>query len=78
MWLRKLLERQIRILRSLYLKVLFIRRTQNNTPQATTCGAFSFISFSLTKLRLFFQLCKGQFPRLWSRQGGLKQQGSKS
>ena len=62
MWLRKLLERQIRILRPLYLKVLFIRRMQNNTPQVTTCGAFSFISFSLTKLRLFFQLYRGQFP----------------
>ena len=49
MWLRKLLERQIRILRPLYLKVLFIRRTQNNTPQFTTCGAFSYISSSLIK-----------------------------
>lgn len=49
MWLRKLLERQIRILRPLYLKASFIRNTQNNTPQATTSGAFSFISFSLTK-----------------------------
>ena len=49
MWLRELVERQIRILRPLYLKVAFIRRTQNNTPQATTCGVFSFISFSLTK-----------------------------
>ena len=36
MWLRKLLERQIRILRPLYLKVSFIRRMQNNTPQVTT------------------------------------------
>ena len=61
MWLRELVERQIRILRPLYLKVAFIRYTKN-APQATTCGAFSFISFSLTKLRLFFQLCKGQFP----------------
>ena len=49
MWLRELVERQIRILRPLYLKVSFIRRTQNNTPQATTCGAFSFIGSSLTK-----------------------------
>ena len=49
MWLRELVERQIRILRPLYLKVAFIRRMQNNTPQVTTCGAFSFISFSLTE-----------------------------
>lgn len=49
MWLRKLLERQIRILRPLYLKVLFIRYTQKITPRVTTCGAFSYISSSLTK-----------------------------
>lgn len=49
MWLRKLLERQIRILRPLYLKVSFIRYTQKITPRVTTCGAFSYISSSLTK-----------------------------
>ena len=48
MWLRELVERQIRILRPLYLKVAFIRYTKT-TPQATTCGAFSCISSSITK-----------------------------
>ena len=59
MWLRELVERQIRILRPLYLKVTFIRRTQKPPHKLQLVGHFLLLVFLLQNNVCFFNFVKG-------------------
>lgn len=59
MWLRKLLERQIRILRPLYLKASFIRNTQITPHKSQPVGHFLLLVFLLQNYVCFFNFVKG-------------------
>lgn len=59
MWSRKLLEIQIRILRSLYLKVAFIRNTQITPHKSQLVGHFLILVLHLQNKVCFFNFVKG-------------------
>ncbi len=59
MWLRELVERQIRILRPLYLKVAFIRYTQKPPHKLQLVGHFLLLVFLLQNNVCFFNFVKG-------------------
>lgn len=59
MWLRKLLERQIRILRPLYLKASFIRNTQITPHKLQLVGHFLLLVFLLQNYVCFFNFIEG-------------------
>lgn len=54
MWLRKLLERQIRILRPLYIKASFIRNTQITPHKSQLVGHFLILVLHLQNKVCFF------------------------
>ena len=59
MWLRELVERQIRILRPLYLKVSFIRARKITPHKLQLVGHFLLLVFLLQNNVCFFNFVEG-------------------